>query len=207
MVRRLKKREIWRNSLYFPGYQGSGGPRQARMRLLPPPPDSRRALATPRYQVHAGGGHRSDLLTFDHFKASGPCGALGASTVNQPARAAGGSAGGVRCHAVVQVPTADTPKPTVECTARVAPGFELAGTAAFVLAGHEQWPELDHRANGGTAGDLGEALPSTCRRRSPFAGDPDVFFLTENRGSSRQQNRTRGDSALASASRLAKKIS
>jgi hypothetical protein len=83
----------------------------------------------------------------------------------------------------------------------------VGGTAASVLAGHEQWPELDHRANGGAASDLGEALPAPYRRLSIFAGDPNVSLLPESRGSSRRQKSIRADSALALASRVAKKIS
>lgn len=52
-----------------------------------------------------------------------------------------------------------------------------------------------------------KVCPAPRQRRPTFAGEPRRFFATRNRGSSRGQNCTREDSALAFASQNLKKIS
>jgi hypothetical protein len=55
--------------------------------------------------------------------------------------------------------------------------------------------------------DFGAKVCPASRQRLPtFAGEPRRSLLTENRGSSRRQNRTRENLALAFASREAKKV-
>lgn len=153
------------------------------------------------------GDHRSDPPTFDHRKASGPKQHPGREhrESGEPATLLASRQRRPGATPVAHAPTADTLKQTVECTARshqflnwrALPHPCSPGMGSGQTRPRRQW---------GAAGDLGEALPSTTPAPPHFAGEPQTFLLTQNRGSSRRQNRTRGDLALALASRSVKKI-